>query len=188
MCRNHRGFVDAAVACSRLGAHALYLNTMFPRRSSPTSSSARARAIVYDAEFAALVDHAKSVEPVSSLGTTAAPRPRPAARGPDRRGDSAGVPPDEPGRVVILTSGTTGTPKGARRSSPVLDAAARCCRRSRSERADDDDRGAAVPLVGLAHYTLGVPLSSTFVLRRRFDPGGTLRVAPARAPRSSSCR
>src|SRR3954451_24263742 len=26
MCRNHRGFIDATVACSKLGAHALYLN------------------------------------------------------------------------------------------------------------------------------------------------------------------
>ena len=28
---------------------------------------------------------------------------------------------------------------------------------------------------GFAHFTLGVPLSSTLVLRRRFDPEGTLR-------------
>src|SRR5437660_6115414 len=25
MCRNHRGFIEATVACSKLGAHALYL-------------------------------------------------------------------------------------------------------------------------------------------------------------------
>jgi acyl-CoA synthetase (AMP-forming)/AMP-acid ligase II len=29
MCRNHRGFVEATVACSKLGASALYLNTAF---------------------------------------------------------------------------------------------------------------------------------------------------------------
>src|SRR3954470_6459273 len=29
MIRNHRGFVDATVACSKLGAHSLYLNTAF---------------------------------------------------------------------------------------------------------------------------------------------------------------
>src|SRR5436305_10344565 len=29
LCRNHRGFIDATVACSKLGAHALYLNTAF---------------------------------------------------------------------------------------------------------------------------------------------------------------
>src|SRR3954468_12975449 len=29
LCRNHRYFVDATGACSKLGAHALYLNTSF---------------------------------------------------------------------------------------------------------------------------------------------------------------
>ena len=29
MARNHRGFVEATVACSKLGAGALYLNTAF---------------------------------------------------------------------------------------------------------------------------------------------------------------
>jgi non-ribosomal peptide synthetase component E (peptide arylation enzyme) len=29
LCRNHRGLVEAAVACSKLGAHALLLNTAF---------------------------------------------------------------------------------------------------------------------------------------------------------------
>ena len=29
MARNHRGFVEAVVACSKLGAHALFLNTSF---------------------------------------------------------------------------------------------------------------------------------------------------------------
>ncbi len=29
MCRNHRGFIEATVACSKLGAGALYLNTAF---------------------------------------------------------------------------------------------------------------------------------------------------------------
>jgi|GEM_PF-5915050 len=29
MCRNHRGFIDTTIACSKLGASALYLNTAF---------------------------------------------------------------------------------------------------------------------------------------------------------------
>ena len=29
MCRNHRGFIDATIACSKLGANSLYLNTAF---------------------------------------------------------------------------------------------------------------------------------------------------------------
>src|SRR5947208_1343549 len=29
MCRNHRGWIDAVVACSKLGANTLFLNTAF---------------------------------------------------------------------------------------------------------------------------------------------------------------
>src|ERR1700686_5423428 len=56
MCRNHRGFVEATVACSKLGAGALYLNTAFAgpqitdvmRREDPM-------ALIYDEEFGDLV-------------------------------------------------------------------------------------------------------------------------------------
>jgi acyl-CoA synthetase (AMP-forming)/AMP-acid ligase II len=56
MCRNHRGFVEATVACAKLGAGALYLNTAFAgpqiadvlRREDPA-------AVIYDQEFADLV-------------------------------------------------------------------------------------------------------------------------------------
>src|SRR5215207_1734037 len=59
MCRNHRGFVEAVVACSKLGANALFLNTAFSKpqltdvleRESP-------KALVYDQEFAGLLDGA----------------------------------------------------------------------------------------------------------------------------------
>ena len=59
MCRNHRYFIEATVACSKLGANALYLNTMFAapqitdvvKREGP-------RAIVFDEEFADLVHDA----------------------------------------------------------------------------------------------------------------------------------
>src|SRR5437764_9301278 len=59
MCRNHRYFIEATVACSKLGANALYLNTMFAgpqitdvvKRDSP-------RAIAFDEEFTDLVHDA----------------------------------------------------------------------------------------------------------------------------------
>ena len=57
MCRNHRGFVEATLAAAKLGASALYLNTMFAgpqlvevtRREGP-------KALVYDEEFAGLLE------------------------------------------------------------------------------------------------------------------------------------
>jgi acyl-CoA synthetase (AMP-forming)/AMP-acid ligase II len=179
MCRNHRGFMDATVACSRLGAHALYLNTMFaaPQLADVVEREG-AKAIIYDEEFASLVDHARSVRTRFVAwhdGESAAGDPL--LEDLIAAGDSAGVPaPDEPGRVVILTSGTTGTPKGARRSSAGLSSAAALL--SKIPLRARETTMIAAPLFhswGLAHYTLGVPLSSTFVLRRRFDPEGTLR-------------
>ena len=78
---------------------------------------------------------------------------------------------------MILTSGTTGTPKGARRSQRRASSSAAALLSKIPLRARETTLIAA-PLFhswGLAHYTLGVPLASTFVLRRRFDPEGTLR-------------
>src|ERR1700742_2907477 len=56
LCRNHRGFVDATVACSKLGANALYLNTMFAGpQITDVCAREKPKAIVYDEEFADLV-------------------------------------------------------------------------------------------------------------------------------------
>lgn len=59
MCRNHRWFVAASIACSRLGAHALYLNTSFaaPQVTEVCDREAPA-AVVYDEEFALVVSEA----------------------------------------------------------------------------------------------------------------------------------
>jgi fatty-acyl-CoA synthase len=179
MCRNHRGFMDASIACSRLGAHALYLNTMFaaPQLADVVAREG-AQAIVYDEEFAALVDHAQGVKTRfvawhDGEGATGDPLLEDLIAD----GDSNGVPaPAEPGRVVILTSGTTGAPKGARRSHAGLSSAAALL--SKIPYRARETTMIAAPLFhswGLANYTLGVPLASTFVLRRRFDPEGTLR-------------
>jgi acyl-CoA synthetase (AMP-forming)/AMP-acid ligase II len=180
MCRNHRGFVEATVACAKLGAGALYLNTAFAapqiadvlQRESPA-------AVIHDDEFADLV------------GDGGSRRTRiVACSEPDRRSDAPTIeqliaagdpselrPPAEKGRVVILTSGTTGTPKGASREQPdTLGPAA-----ALFSRIPLKARGTTViaaPLFhswGYAHFTLGMALSSTIVLRRRFDPEETLR-------------
>jgi acyl-CoA synthetase (AMP-forming)/AMP-acid ligase II len=179
MCRNHRGFMDASIAANRIGAHGLYLNTMFagPQLADVVAREG-ARAIVYDEEFAALLGGVRGIEKRfvgwhDGEGTAQDPLLEDLIA----EGDSAGVPaPAEPGRVVILTSGTTGTPKGARRSHAGLSSAAALL--SKIPYRGRETTMIAAPLFhswGLANYTLGVPLASTFVLRRRFDPEGTLR-------------
>jgi acyl-CoA synthetase (AMP-forming)/AMP-acid ligase II len=86
------------------------------------------------------------------------------------------VPPSEKGRVVILTSGTTGTPKGASRKQPEsLDPAAALF--SKIPLRARETTMIAAPMFhswGFAHFTLGMGLSSTVVLKRKFDPEATL--------------
>src|SRR5689334_2252994 len=61
MCRNHRGWIDAMVACSKLGANALFMNTAFSGpQLTDVAEREQPKAIVYDEEFAeVLADAAK---------------------------------------------------------------------------------------------------------------------------------
>jgi acyl-CoA synthetase (AMP-forming)/AMP-acid ligase II len=187
MCRNHRGFVEATIACSKLGASALYLNTAFAgpqitdvlRREDPAG-------LIYDQDFANLVaeggEGRRRFVAWSEPGVTP---PDPTLEELIVKGSEADLtPPPEPGKVVILTSGTTGTPKGASRKQPdSLEPAAALF--SKIPLKARQRTVIAAPMFhswGYAHFTLALPLSSTLVLRRRFDPEETLRaVAEHRA-------
>ncbi|HVQ59320.1 MAG TPA: acyl-CoA synthetase [Solirubrobacterales bacterium] len=181
MCRNHRGFIEATLAAAKLGASALYLNTMFagPQLAEVTRREGP-KALVYDAEFAGLL---KGVEDKVDRVVAWCDEDEGAAGEVTLEqliaaGDEANrkPPPDKP-RFVILTSGTTGTPKGAQRSSPdgLLTLAALIDRipfRSR------ETIMVAAPLFhswGFFHFVMSLPTASTLVLRRRFDPEETLR-------------
>jgi fatty-acyl-CoA synthase len=82
------------------------------------------------------------------------------------------VPPARDGRVTILTSGTTGTPKGAGRGNPEsMDPAVALL--SKIPLRSGQTTHVAAPLFhswGFAHFTLGMLLGSTYVLQRKFDP------------------
>jgi acyl-CoA synthetase (AMP-forming)/AMP-acid ligase II len=177
MCRDHRWFIETAVAVSKLGATALLYNTAFagPQLAEVTEREDPA-AIVYDEEFGEL------------LGDAAGDRHRWVAwhedEGPhttldelSEGTDDSDLPaPDRPGRITLLTSGSTGTPKGASRGDPdpiepIVGVLSRIPLRAR------EPTFFAAPLFhawGFLQFQLGLLLSSTFVLRRRFDPEGTL--------------
>ncbi len=178
MCRNHRGFIEATLAAAKLGASALYLNTMFagPQLAEVTRREGP-KVLVYDEEFSELLDGVDaSVERVVGWadGETEAPTLDSLIAS---AGDSDLKPPPDKPRFVILTSGTTGTPKGAQRSSPdgLFALAALIDRipfRSR------DTMMIAAPLFhswGFFHFIMSLPTAATIVLRRRFDPEGTLQ-------------
>jgi acyl-CoA synthetase (AMP-forming)/AMP-acid ligase II len=177
MCRNHRGFIEATLAAAKIGASALYLNTMFAgpqlvevtRRENP-------KVLVFDEEFTELLDGVdESVQRVvgwSDGETEAVTLDSLIASA----GDSDLKPPSDKPRFVILTSGTTGTPKGAQRSSPdgLLALAALIDRIPYRSR---DTMMVAAPLFhswGFFHFVMSLPTASTLVLRRRFDPESTL--------------
>jgi fatty-acyl-CoA synthase len=180
MCRNHRGFVEATTACSKLGANALYLNTSFAGpQITEVVKRENATAIIYDEEFTELVAEAgyRRKRFVGWFDGEGGTPDDPLLEDLIADGDpSTPVAPAEHGKLTILTSGTTGTPKGASRSGPdSLDPVAALL--SRIPLKAREVTHVAAPLFhtwGFAHWSLGLALSSTIVLTRRFDPEKTL--------------
>jgi acyl-CoA synthetase (AMP-forming)/AMP-acid ligase II len=177
LCRNHRYFVDASTALSKLGADILYLNTAF---SAPQLGEVCKRekpaAIIYDDEFTGLID--KSGVEVTRVVAW-------------HDGEDGDVPyvedlisqgsekkrsvPEHTTRPVILTSGTTGTPKGAPRGESGIDGAVALL--SKMPFKTGGTTYIAAPLFhtwGWAHLNLAMLLGSTVVLRRKFDPSDCL--------------
>jgi len=178
MCRNHRYFFEATMACSKIGAVALYLNTAFAApQLKEVMERESTRALVYDDEFADLLD-AEDQDLRSFVGWSEGKTDDPtvdAAIGGFSDGELD--PPSENGRYVILTSGTTGTPKGAQRGSPdgLTPLAAFL---SKIPRRAGETVHIAAPLFhswGFSHFVLGLPLGARMVLRRKFDPEDALR-------------
>ncbi|WP_405136274.1 AMP-binding protein [Nocardia sp. NBC_01388] len=176
LCRNHRWPLIAAFAASRAGMTAVWLNTGFSvRQAADVAAREGVDLLVFDADladiaaaiaaprgrFACAVDDPAANE-IAGLSATASPLMPP--------------PPTRPGRLVQLTSGTTGLPKGAPRPDP----------RSLTipggllERLPMRSREATVVAPPLFHGTglvialLSISLGSTLILRRRFDAAGVL--------------
>src|SRR5436190_4075475 len=185
MCRNHHGFIEATLAISKLGANGLYMNTAFAApQLADVVERERPVALVYDEEFGQLLERAR--EAGNEIGLS-----RFVAWSEDGGADDTTLeelieatddrdvdPPDESSRFVILTSGTTGAPKGAQRAQPdSLSPLAALFSRIPLRSGERTMIGA--PLFhswGFAHFVLGLALGSTYVLLRRFEPEETLRV------------
>jgi len=118
LCRNHRGAIEAQVAIAKIGADVVLLNTGLPAAQIATvAAEQRMRMVIADAEFTdrltALPDDAIVV------AWHDGPAGHPTLDELIAR-DGRGGPPLFPGesRTIVLTSGTTGPPKGARRPRP----------------------------------------------------------------------
>jgi acyl-coenzyme A synthetase/AMP-(fatty) acid ligase len=132
--------------------------------------------VVHDEEFTALLGTADIAERI--LAWTDDPDSEtPTLAALIDAGATADLPaPGHASRIIILTSGTTGTPKGAPRSEAGIDAAVALL--SRLPLRSGWRTHVAAPLFhtwGWAHFALSMLLGSTLVLRRRFDPEDCLR-------------
>jgi fatty-acyl-CoA synthase len=169
--RNHRGFIDAFYAAAKCGARTVLLNTDF---AGPQVREVCAREgvdlLVHDEEYAAVV-----AEVPAPLGRFLAWTEKGSSDSLEalvRAGDPAAPPRvGQHAKVVILTSGTTGTPKGAQREEPrsLLPFGGLF---GKVPFRSGEVMEACAPMfhaLGLTTTLLGVSLGHTLVLRRRFD-------------------
>ncbi|MDV3128588.1 acyl-CoA ligase FadD12 [Mycobacterium sp. 21AC1] len=181
MARNHRGFVLSLIAANRIGADVLLLNTSF---AGPALAEVVTReqvdAVIYDEEFTETVDlaladrpaaarivawtdtkaHGQTVEKLVDAFTGKQPR---------RSGEKS--------RVILLTSGTTGTPKGAKHSGggpeilkSILD---------RTPWHAEEPVVIVAPMFhawGFSQLAFAASMACTIITRRKFDPEATLEL------------
>ncbi len=184
LARNHRWFLIANYACARVGARTILLNTEF---SGPqirdVSEREGARVIIYDDEYS---DAVKMADPalgmIRALGTNP-DSPEPSSSTDEtlaeligRSSREAAPRATKKSSIIILTSGTTGTPKGATRHAPPTLAPIGGVLSSVPFKAGEVT---ALPspmfhALGYLHATIAMTLGSTLVLHRRFKPAVVL--------------
>jgi acyl-CoA synthetase (AMP-forming)/AMP-acid ligase II len=177
LCRNHRYFFEITGALAKLGANALYLNTgLAGPQIEAVLQRERAVLLVHDEEFGALVAEA-GIEPRLLAWTDGAHPATNETRSLDelatRHANGPGLSrPARDGRTIIMTSGTTGPPKGAFVAN-APHAGAGIALLERLPYRAHETMVIAAPCFhawGFANAATSMLLGDTMVLERRFDP------------------
>jgi len=177
LCRDHRGLIEAMFAANKIGARALLMNTGFAR---PQFAQVAARegvsALVYDTEFTDILGEIPNSIPRYLAWVDDEGSDHETIESLIEHGSTVDLPrPQKVGGLVLLTSGTTGTPKGAARQINSPFAAAQFLDRIPLRPGERTFLGA--PLfhgTGLSQFLLTLALGSTTIVRRRFDARATL--------------
>jgi acyl-CoA synthetase (AMP-forming)/AMP-acid ligase II len=170
LARNHSGLIEAAVAGAVLGVDTVLVNIgLSAAQLAAVAAEQELRVLLHDEEFA---ERTVGLPPTVRLVDGRAQEALVI-------GAPSGVlaPPEREGHTIVLTSGTTGTPKGARRRPPsglgplvsIID---------RIPLHVGDRMLIAAPLFhtwGYAALQCAFALRGTVVLQRRFDPVATLK-------------
>ncbi|GAA1780673.1 AMP-binding protein [Actinomadura chokoriensis] len=184
LCRNHRGFVEAVLAASRLGNDVVLLNTDFSAAQlGKVAEREGIELIIHDEEFTPTINDAHftgqqlvawtdgNTKPFEKLISDTKPEPLTTKRA---------------SKVIVMTSGTTGTPKGARHDmslSALLPVA--LTHAMRVPVRSGKPIVIAPPLfhiLGFAYTAVGLGMGMPLILSRRFDAEETLQaIADCRA-------
>jgi fatty-acyl-CoA synthase len=184
MARNHRGFAESLIAANRIGADVLLLNTSF---AGPALAEVVQRegvdAVIYDEEFTDTVDRALADNPGATRIVAWTDAPSDSLTVEKLITEHGGREPrrtDTKSKVILLTSGTTGTPKGAKHSGgtdggpgilkAILD---------RTPWRAEETVVVVAPMFhawGFSQLIFAASMACTVVTRRKFDPEATLEL------------
>jgi acyl-CoA synthetase (AMP-forming)/AMP-acid ligase II len=179
LCRNHRGLVETLIAGSKRGADVILLNTGYGAgQLRDVLTELRVDLMVADVEFADIVYKAPQSAQRAVVWADA-----PGGTGPELEDVISDAvprklrPPRVQGRMIMLSSGTTGRPKGARRRPrpglrPLASMLSRIPLRAHDTMVID------APIFhtwGFAAMQMGFAMRGTLVLHRRFAAEQTLR-------------
>ncbi len=180
LARNHRWFLIANYGAARVGARIILLNSEFSGpQIKEVSEREGAKVIIYDDEYTQAVSKAEpslgklralgvnpdSDEPSGSTDETLAELIARSSKAPAPKSSKHAS-------IIILTSGTTGTPKGANRSTPPTLAPVGGILSLVPFKAGEVTSLPAPMFhaLGYLHATIAMFLGSTLVLRRKFKP------------------
>jgi acyl-CoA synthetase (AMP-forming)/AMP-acid ligase II len=182
MCRNHRGFVEALVAANRMGADVLLLNTSFAGPAlADVVNREGTNIVIYDDEFTETVDRALADKPDAGRvvawtdGHRGVTVEKLIDANTGRRPARAG----RTGKMILLTSGTTGTPKGAKQSGGGAGIGTLKAILDRTPWRAEENVVIAAPMFhawGFSQLIFAASMACTVVTRRKFDAEATLEL------------